>query len=137
MKAILDTGAILAYLTDAPGAGAIDELLADGANVCLVHPVNASEAFGLAITSAGAARALAAMDALAAAGIEVRDDPDAALWLDAGRIQAALKLDIASCYAAALARKEQAILLTTRDELQAAAGAGICSVRPLRQAEAL
>lgn len=133
MKIVLDSSAVLAYLWQEPGGELVRAAILDPANVCLLHAINACEVFYQTARAGGEELAEKVLDALAAAGIDTREDLDAALWQDAGRIKARGRIALADCLAVALARREGAELVTAdRAELEPVADAGLCKVRFIR-----
>ncbi len=133
MNAVLDSSAALAYLWGESGGEAVDGLLTDPANACLMHALNLCEVYYIVRRDHGERAAQIALAGLREAGVVVCEDFDDGLWQAAGRLKADVrKMPLADCVCAALASREQADVFTADREFGVAVDAGICAVRYIR-----
>lgn len=113
MNYVLDACALIAFLRGEPGSEVIESILVDGGNVCTAHSINLYEVYYDFIKVADDETASAAISELQAIGIMPREDMDTGFWQEAGRFKAANKISVADTFAIALAKRENAILLTS------------------------
>lgn len=133
MKAVIDSSAALAYVFGEEGGEVAREVILDKEILCLMHAINACEVFYDVKRRADEKAAQDVIQALTLAGLEIREDMDAAFWQDAGRIKARGRIALADCFAVVLARREGAELVTAdRHELRGVQGEGLCKVRFIR-----
>lgn len=113
-RTVLDSYALIAYLERQEGAEqvarAFDQCVATDREV-LVCVVNWGEVFYHSLRVGGEAAAQLALDAMRALPIELRE-ANKELTLLAAQFKAHNKMSYADCFAAALAKKEKAELLT-------------------------
>jgi len=117
---VLDAHAVLALLTGEPGGREVKEMIGrshPGAP-CLMTVVNWGEVYYKLIRSEGAKVADRTMDRLGAQPIRLVD-VDLPLVRQAAAFKAAGGLSYADCFAAALARREHAELVTGDREFKA------------------
>lgn len=110
---MLDTSAILAYLRGEPGAGAVQDLLSDDDEPCVIHAVNMCEVYYSAVRRSDTAGAAEVIQDLAGTGLVVREDLDTEFWKDVGDIKAHMpSLPLADCFVVALAIRLDAHAVT-------------------------
>ncbi|MCX6360844.1 MAG: PIN domain-containing protein [Armatimonadetes bacterium] len=85
MIAVLDAGAVIAYLQGEPGAEVVAELLADPRAACTMHAVNVYEVIYDIWRRTDRGTAAAVRQALGAAGVTTRCDLDDPLLDDGAR----------------------------------------------------
>ncbi len=136
---VLDAGPLIAFLRQEPGWEVVAALLADPAVACYAHAVNVCETYYLVARQSDRASALAAVGAIAAAGVVVREDLGPALWQDVGDLIAlvrntpGLALSLADAFGLALARRlECPFVSTDRGELEPLAALGLATVEFIR-----
>ncbi len=134
MVYVLDACAMIAYLRGEPGAARVAEILDDQEDWCVAHVVNLCEVFYDFHRSCGEVVALAALNDLATAGVNERDQMSTALWQDAGALKANhRRVSLADCFAIALARKLEATILTAdHHEFDPLALQGVCAIEFIR-----
>jgi uncharacterized protein with PIN domain len=140
---VIDACAMIAFLRDEPGADVVEKILDDAAEDCVAHVVQFSEVFTWFLKNGLAEKdALEAVNDLQDAGIEQRDDIDAAFWQEVARQRAAITstvktpatgakhaIALADCFAVALARKLAGSVVTSdHHEFDYVHSSGICPV---------
>jgi PIN domain nuclease of toxin-antitoxin system len=129
MTSVLDACALIAFLTDEPGADRVATRLAGEPGSCRVHALNLCEVYYDFLRRAGEATAERAVDELLDLGLVLRDDLDPAFWRAAGRVKARFRLSLADAVCTALAQRDGADLVTTdQKEFGPIAEAGIVRV---------
>jgi len=124
---------MIAYLRAEPGDELIRSLLEDNANVCYAHAMNITEVFYDFLRGSDEKTADAAVGALLADGVNVREDMDWAFCRDLGKLKAAHRIAVADCFCLALGRRLSAEVLTTdHHELDALAPLGLCAIQFIR-----
>jgi ribonuclease VapC len=110
---VLDAHAVLALLTQEPGGHEVKELIgrAHPGAPCLMTVVNWGEVYYKSLRKVGSAEATQVMDRLAAMPI-LLVDADLPLSRQAAVFKATGGLSYADCFAAALAKRERAELVT-------------------------
>jgi predicted nucleic acid-binding protein len=121
MKTVLfDSYAVLVYLQDEPGAERIKKLLEDarqGERQLVMQKINLGEVFYQVWRRAGAAKAEEFRMTFCELPVGIIDPADDLIWA-ACRIKAEYPIALGDCFAAATARREQAILLTGDPEFK-------------------
>jgi len=121
MAVVLDACAITSLLENGPGAGTVEGILrhaGDEGKPCFMSVLNWGEVFYHAVRLSGRAEAELTMDRLSAMPIRLVD-ADLALARDAALLKARGGLSYADCFAAALAKREGAELVTGDREFKA------------------
>ena len=120
MAVVLDAHAVLALLTKEPGGQEVKELIgrAHPGAPCLMTVVNWGEVYYKLLRSEGSKIADRTMDRLGAQPIRLVD-ADLPLVRQAAAFKAGGGLSYADCFAAALARREHAELVTGDREFKA------------------
>jgi predicted nucleic acid-binding protein len=137
--AILDAGAVLAYLQAEPGGEVIRQLIEGSDRPLYIHALNATEVYyhfartdtpGIISVSAGQA-VVATMEA---DSIEVRGDLDRIFWEDAAQLKAIWRrVSLADCCGVALARRLGGEFFTTdRHELTALQSGNVTNITFIR-----
>ncbi len=133
MIAILDAGAVIAYLHGEPGGEVVEAALLDPSTTCFIHAINLYEVYYDFLRRTDPSTAAELVRALRENGLAVREDLDETLWRDAARIKVAYNLSVADTLALALARRLAGELLTTdHHEMDPIAAAGECPIRVIR-----
>jgi uncharacterized protein len=117
---ILDACALLRLAQDEPGADRVAEILADSANGnarVLLHQINLGEVVYRIGKQFGWAVAERKRGEISLLPIEIIDFTEELFW-QAVKLKATYPMSYADCFAAALAIKEQAILLTSDPEFE-------------------
>lgn len=134
MNAVLDASAMIAFLRNERGAGAVQDQL--NAQEChpFAHALNLCEVFYDFSRAAGEAVANAAISDLLALGIIERNDLGPEFWRTMGRLKAVHKrVSLADCAAIALSSDLGAVLFTAdRNELQPLSTLSVCEIRFIR-----
>jgi predicted nucleic acid-binding protein len=130
---VFDVCALIAYLRNEAGAEAVEELLIDSENQCMVHAVNLCELYYDFLRATNETEAHTAIADLDAIGLLVREDMDAAFWQAAGKLKARGRLSLADCFAVALTNRVGGELVTSdHREFDPVAAGDICAVRFFR-----
>lgn len=111
---VLDSWAIISYLQDEPSAEKVADMIADAheeAVPLLMSVVNAGEVWYIIARRTSEADADRSLRQLKQLGIEMVD-ADWDIAHQAGRFKAKHKMSFADCFAAALAKQKNALLLT-------------------------
>jgi uncharacterized protein len=117
---ILDACALLRLAQDEPGADRVAEILADSANGnarVLLHQINLGEVVYRIGKQFGWAVAERKRGEISLLPIEIVAFTEELFW-QAVKLKATYPMSYADCFAAALAIKEQAILLTSDPEFE-------------------
>lgn len=128
MNLVYDACALIAYLEDEPGAGEVEELLANEANTGFVHAANLCEVFYHLRRSQGEDAALIGYAGILRLGVSVREDMDEPLWQHAARLKADYRrVSLADCICIALANRVDGEIVTCdRREIEPLVAAGAC-----------
>jgi len=131
---VLDAGALIAFLKNETGADIVRNTLLDQSNACLAHALNMCEVYYDVLREHGEPKAQAVIDGLLSLGIELRDDLDAEIWKEAGKLKAEYRrISLADCFCIVLANRLRAEVVTTdHHEFDALAESGVCRVRFIR-----
>lgn len=134
MTRVFDSGAILAWMRDEPGATLVEAALHDAGSTRAIHVLNLAEVFYDQRRIGGEEFAQTSLDTLILLGMDVREDLDALFWQDAGRIKADFaRISLADCCELALTCRLGGTFLTTdrhemdRDEIKA-----LCDIEFIR-----
>lgn len=131
---VFDACAILAWLLDEEGAAAVDDLIADAEQRCLLTALNICEVYYDLRRRNRGEDADALESLLVAAGFEIVEEFPSSLWKEAGRLKADLRrVSLADCFAMALVLRENGELVTSdHHELDRVAESGLVPVRFVR-----
>ena len=131
---VLDACAMIAWLSNEPGADVVDRAVRDVNSQCLAHAINLCEVFYDAYRNAGHAQAQSVLSDLYAVQIIERNDFDSAFWREAGRLKGThRKLSLADCCAIALSNRVGGLLLTSdHHEFDPLAALGVCPIAFIR-----
>ena len=131
---VLDACAMIAWLSDEPGADVVDRAVRDVNSQCLAHAINLCEVFYDAYRNAGEAQAQSILSDLRAVQITERNDFDSGFWQEVGRIKGDhRKASLADCCAVALTNRVGGLLLTSdHHEFDPLAALGICPITFIR-----
>ena len=133
MNYVLDACAMIALLHREAGEEVVWAHLADPINVCFAHAINFCEVYYDFHRDAGEAAAEGAVADLKSLGIVERNDFDEPFWKDAGKLKAGGGISLADCFAIALARRVDGVLLTSdHHEMDPVAAAGVCRIAFIR-----
>ena len=131
---IIDACAIIAFLRREAGSIVVAQLLADPANLCLIHAVNLCEVYYDAVRRTDVATARQDIAALLTGGLVLRTDLDTAFWQSVGELKVNPgKISLADCFALALAQQEQGTLVTSdHHEFDPIVPLNLCSILFIR-----
>lgn len=133
MNVVLDACAVIAYGRNEPGGDVVERLVTDPAVPCYVHTVNLCEIYYHYVRLAGEATARLAADGLVALGVAERNDMDRAFGQEVGRPKGTVKASLADCFAATLANRLDATVVTSDwREFGPLAAAGMCRAQFIR-----
>lgn len=125
MTYCFDANAMIALLTDEPGADVIASILIDPEAIIYAHAINLAEVFYWSIRNEGESKALLAYAGLQALGIQTRADMDEEFWQDAAGVKAHHRISLADAFAIALTNRVDGELVTSdHHELDPVAAAG-------------
>jgi PIN domain nuclease of toxin-antitoxin system len=133
MNAVIDAYALIAFLRNEPGAGAVGKILT-GPQTCYVHALNLCEVYYDFWRAANQNAAESAITDLLSLGIGERNDLDPEFWRAVGQLKALhRRVSLADCCALALAHRLGASLVSAdRHEFEPLLGAGICQIELIR-----
>lgn len=117
---VLDSWSIIAYLEDEPSGAKIERIIADAheeGTALMTTVVNAGEIWYIVARNASPDDADEAVRDIRRLGVELVD-ADWALTRAAAEIKAHAKMSYADCFAAALAAKRRALLVTGDPEFK-------------------
>lgn len=131
---MLDASAIIAYLRDEPGADAVENLLADENEMCMVHAINLCEVYYKLQKYEDEREVRSAMQEFAGRGLIVREDLDEPFWLEVGGYKAAMRsVPLADCFVIALANRTDAWAVTAdHPDFELVEERGLCAVKFIR-----
>ena len=133
MIAILDAGAVIAYLHGETGDEVVEATLLDRSASCFIHAITLYEVYYDFLRRTDEPTAVSYVHALRENGLVVCEGLDETLWRDAAHLKVSHRLSVADSFAVALARRLGGELLTTdHHELDAVAAARDCSIRFIR-----
>ncbi len=118
MKRVIDTGALLTFYLDEPGASKMEELLQrslNGTLECFLNVVNLAE-FYYILARKSKKVADEKEKNLRSFGIEIVPVEDDSLWREAAQIKTSHSLSLADAFAAATAKLLKADLVTGSDK---------------------
>jgi len=110
---VLDACALIAYLRDEPGAEQVAQLVQDPKMVCIAHRLNLIEVYYEVLRQSNELTARQALAALQQDNVQERADFGYRFLFEVGKLKASQKLSLADCFCLALARKLQAVLVTS------------------------
>ncbi len=125
---------MLAYLRDETGADAVEALLVNDNELCVVHAVNLCEVYYKWLRVTDESQARSAISDLMADGLVVREDLDEAFWLEIGRRKATVRsVPLADCFVVALANRLDAEAVTAdHPDFDPISEQGVCRVTFIR-----
>ncbi len=130
---VLDATAMIAFLTNEPGAGVIEDLLTEPGSTCLAHAINLCEIWYQAYRTSGESAADRAISLLASIGIATRSDCDTAFWRVAGKLKGSHRMSLADAFGLALTLRVGGEFVTSdHHELDPVAAAGVCPINFFR-----
>lgn len=135
---VFDASALIAYLRRETGGDMVRDLLDEADVEKVAHAVNLCEVFSKLSLLSDEPTAFAALADLRTLGIVERNDMDALLWQDAGRLVARQRkaghgLSLGDSFGLALARRLGADFVTSdRAEFKPVADAGLANVTFIR-----
>lgn len=132
MSLVMDSSALIGFLTEEPGADVVEELLRDGGNSNYVHAVNLCEVYYEFLREGGYEAAEQAVETLLSLGLVVCEDMDPSLWRNIGAYKVLFSMSLADCFCLALAGRESAQIVTSDHEFDEIANQSICPVRFIR-----
>jgi ribonuclease VapC len=129
-KLVLDAGALSLHFVDHPGVRKYFDAIITGRSDGLIHSVNLSEFYYKTCQKSGKQTADTWYYQLKNSELSIiyRDDLDRAAGLE--KCRQSPKLSLADCFALALAKAENGLLITTDEELSKARGVNSKLVRP-------
>ena len=111
---VLDACALIAYVRGESGKSVVEDILLDPRLQVIIHAINMCEVYYDFVRAEGQKIADDVVEDSIAAGIEIREDLDLALWKAAGDLKAKLKrISLADAFALAFARRMGATLVTS------------------------
>lgn len=133
MSVVFDASALIAFLRDEPGAGAVQNRLS-GRQECHVHALNLCEVYYDVWRASTQEAAESAIDDRIALGIEERNDIDSGFWREVGCLKAIYRrVSLADCCSLALSKRLGATLISAdRHEFGPLLAAGICQIELIR-----
>ncbi len=130
---VLDSTAMIAFLTNEPGADVIEDLLTEPGSACLAHAINLCEIWYQAFRNGGEAAADQVINLIASIGIATRSDFDAAFWREAVKLKGTHRMSLADAFGLALTLRVGGEFVTSdHHELDPVAAAGVCPIRFFR-----
>jgi predicted nucleic acid-binding protein len=133
MRNVIDACALIAYLRDEEGAEVVEALLLNRNDLCVAHVLNLCEVFYDFLRVSDEATALSAISDLESTGLIMRDDIDVLFWQAAGTLKAKNRASIADCFAIALAKRIDGIIITSdHHEFDALVTNGVCTATFIR-----
>ncbi len=133
MICVFDAGPLVALIKGEDGADLVRQLMRDNPGNCYAHAVQLCEVFYPILRAEGLAIAQHVVADLAAAGIQSREDMDAAFWQSAAGYKAAYSMSLADSFCVALAQRMGADLITSdRHELTPLLEDGIAKITFIR-----
>ncbi len=131
---VLDSSAIIAWLTDENGADAVDKILRDIDVSCYAHNINLCEVYYDALRRSGTENAAdAAIEDLLKMDVIARDDFDGDFWKQVGKLKSQHRASLADLCAVVLAKKIMATIITSdHHEFDALHAAQICPIQFIR-----
>jgi uncharacterized protein with PIN domain len=131
---VLDACAFIAFLEDEPGAEAVEELLQEPKNRCLILAIGACEIYYDLCRRGNTEDAESLESIFAEYDIELLEGLPSDLWKVAGKLKAEWRrVSLADCFALALAIRENGTLVTSdHHELDPIAKAEVCPIRFFR-----
>jgi predicted nucleic acid-binding protein len=109
----LDTGAIIAFLDDEPGAEVVEDVLTEPGSNCYAHIFNLAEVYYIYFRRGDTVMAEDAIQAVLDLGIIVRDDNDTAYWKEAATFKGKHAIALPDAFCLALARRLGGTVVTT------------------------
>jgi len=133
MNIVLDACALIAFLRDEPGAEVVESLFSETNNSCMAHAINLCEVYYDFLRAKDEKTALEALADLESVGLVTREEMNSSFWQEAGKYKVKLKVSLADCFAIALARLENALIVTSdHNHFEPVAHTGICGVKFIR-----
>ncbi len=133
MTNVIDASALIAYLRDEEGAEVVEALLLNRNDLCMAHALNLCEVFYDFVRVSDEATALSAISDLESTGLITRDDIDILFWQAAGILKARNRASLADCFAIALAKRVDGIVITSdHHEFDALVSSGVCTATFIR-----
>lgn len=126
---VLDSTAMIAFLTNEPGAEVIEDILTEPGAICLAHAINLCEIWYQAFRQSGEAVADQTVNTLGSIGIATRADFDTAFWREAGKLKGSYRMSLADALGLALALRVGGEFITSdHHELDPVAATGLYSI---------
>jgi PIN domain nuclease of toxin-antitoxin system len=133
VNSILDSSAMVAYLTAEPGGSVVKALLEDKSEVCHAHSVNLCEVFYHYVRLHGETTARQVIDDLLAEGLVERCDLDRAYWERVGTHKARGRIALGHFFCLALAQELNGQVVTSdHGEFDPLVPLGICPITFIR-----
>jgi PIN domain nuclease of toxin-antitoxin system len=133
MSLVFDAGALVAMIKNEPGAALVEQRLLDNPGDCYAHAVNLCEVYYPILRTDGVDEAQQVLSDLSAAGIQEREDMDAAFWQSAAGYKSAYHMSLADAFCVALANRMGAELITSdRHELEPLLADGVARITFIR-----
>jgi predicted nucleic acid-binding protein len=111
---VFDACAFIALLEDEPGAAAVEVLLQDPRNRCLIHSINACEIYYDLYRRGNTEDANSLVAIFGENGLQLVEESPSDLWQIAGKLKAEWRrISLADCFALALAIYENGTLVTS------------------------
>ncbi len=130
---VLDACALIAFFSDEPGAGVMEEMLTDPARANIVHAINLCEMYYHYRRQNGEATAEDAAETFAVLNVAVHEDMDAVFWREIARLKTTFTLSLGDCCGLALALRLGAPFVTSdHHEFDAVAASGLIPILFIR-----
>ncbi len=126
---VLDSTAMIAFLTNEPGAEVIENILNEPNSVCLAHAINLCEIWYQVFRASGETAADQTINLLASLGIATRSDFDNAFWREAGKLKGSHRMSLADALGLSLTLRVGGKFITSdHHELDPVEAAGIVPI---------
>jgi predicted nucleic acid-binding protein len=126
---VLDSTAMITFLTNEPGAEVIEDILTEPNAVCLAHAINLCEIWYQAFRMGGESAADQTINILTSIGIALRSDFDQPFWREAGKLKGTHRMSLADALGLALTLRVGGEFITSdHHELDPVAAAGLVPI---------
>jgi len=134
VKFVLDACALIAYFRKEPGGEIIRDILLDKKNSVSIHALNLCEVYYDFLRESNENTANEIIILVKELGIDIRNDLDEDVWIEAGKIKATIKkISLADCFAITLTNNIKATLLTSdHSEFDRIAHEKLCRIQFIR-----
>lgn len=132
MSFVMDACAIIAYLRGEQGADIVESIL-EGDDPTAIHAINLCEVYYNCLQRNDEDTARELVTDLESIGLVIHEDMDPVMWQTAGQYKANMGGPLPDCFAIALTRRLEAVLLTSdHKHFDYIAAEGACRIRFIR-----